>query len=129
MIDTHCHIDMFPNPHQIANYSERNNIITIGVTNLPSHFELGLPHIRQYKKIRLALGLHPLYAEKHQSEYDVFKRNIDNTSYIGEVGLDFSREGISTKELQIESLGLFSNNLSAKKNLSQFILEGQKKRY
>jgi len=103
MIDTHCHIDLFPNPHQIAEYSERNDILTIGVTNLPSHFELGFPHIQQYKKVRLALGLHPLYAEKHSLEYKTFKRNVDKTIYIGEVGLDYSREGIHTKELQIQS--------------------------
>lgn len=102
-IDTHCHIDMFPNPEQIIKNCEDKKIITIGMTSLPSHFQIGINHIKSYKYIRLALGLHPLLAEKHNGELSIFKSNIDRTSYIGEVGLDFSKEGISTKNIQIES--------------------------
>jgi TatD DNase family protein len=103
IIDTHCHIDLYENPMEIANESERLGIITIGMTNLPSHFEMGKPHLRGFKKVRLALGMHPLYAEKHLTELPVFFRNVDNTSYIGEIGLDFSMKGISTREIQIET--------------------------
>jgi TatD DNase family protein len=49
------------------------------------------------------LGLHPLRAKEHAKEYLKFKQYVDETSYIGEVGLDFSREGFSTKEIQIKS--------------------------
>jgi TatD DNase family protein len=73
------------------------------MTNLPSHFQMGVNHIRRYKYIRLALGLHPLRATEHAKEYSKFKQYLDMTSYIGEVGLDFSREGFSTKEIQIKS--------------------------
>lgn len=103
MIDTHCHYDMFDNPLQIITESEKLKMIVIGMTNLPSHFEMGYPHIKSFKYIRLALGLHPLMAEKHSSELIKFKKNIDNTSYIGEIGLDFSKEGIDTKNIQLES--------------------------
>jgi TatD DNase family protein len=73
------------------------------MTNLPSHFAMGINHTRQYQHIRLALGLHPLLAKEHSKEYSKFKQYIDKTSYIGEVGLDFSRESFSTKEIQIKS--------------------------
>lgn len=105
MIDAHCHIDQYPNPIAIVNECEAAGIITIGVTNLPSHFELGYPHLSSCKKVRLALGLHPLHAEQHRNEFPTFVKNLDKTSYIGEVGLDFSREGIATKSIQIESFG------------------------
>lgn len=105
MIDTHCHIDLYPNPVAIANECERLGVITIGVTNLPSHFELGYPHLKKYSKVRLALGMHPMEAKYHRSEFPIFIKNISNTSYIGEVGLDFSREGISSKEIQVETFG------------------------
>ena len=59
--------------------------------------------MRRYKHIRLALGLHPLRAKEHAKEYSKFRQYIDETSYIGEVGLDFSREGFSTKDVQIKS--------------------------
>ncbi len=103
MIDTHCHIDMYPNPMDIVNESERLGIITIGMTNLPSHFIMGYPHLRSSKKTRLALGMHPLMAEKHYEELPLFYECIDKTSYIGEVGLDFSRNGFNTKEIQIDT--------------------------
>lgn len=73
------------------------------MTNLPSHFKVGIQHVKRYKYIRLALGLHPLRANEHISEYSLFKQLLDMTSYIGEVGLDFSRDGVSTKEIQLKS--------------------------
>ncbi|HBF95495.1 MAG TPA: TatD family deoxyribonuclease [Porphyromonadaceae bacterium] len=103
MIDVHCHFDMAKNPEKYISDNEKKQIITIGMTNLPSHFQMGVNHIRRYKYIRLALGLHPLRATEHAKEYSKFKQYLDMTSYIGEVGLDFSREGFSTKEIQIKS--------------------------
>lgn len=103
MIDVHCHFDMVQNPEKYTAYNEQQKIITIGMTNLPSHFFMGFPHIRQYRYIRLALGLHPLLAKEHSKEYSKFKEYVGKTSYIGEIGLDFSREGISTKDIQINS--------------------------
>lgn len=103
MIDVHCHFDMAKNPEKYISDNERKQIITIGMTNLPSHFQMGVSHVRRYKYIRLALGLHPLRAKEHAKEYSKFRQYVDETSYIGEVGLDFSREGFSTKEIQIRS--------------------------
>jgi len=103
MIDTHCHVDMYSNPMEIVSESEKSGIITIGMTNLPSHFKMGHPHLKGYKKTRLALGMHPLMAENHPAEFPLFYECLNKTSYIGEVGLDFSREGIETKDQQINS--------------------------
>lgn len=103
MIDVHCHFDMAQNPEKYILDNEKRQIITIGMTNLPSHFQMGVNHVRRYKYIRLALGLHPLRAKEHAKEYLKFRQYVDETSYIGEVGLDFSREGFSTKEIQIKS--------------------------
>jgi TatD DNase family protein len=103
MIDTHCHIDMYKNPHSVAEESEKLGIITIGMTLLPSHFELGYKHILRYKKVRLALGMHPLKSELHNDEFDNFLYFLNHTSYVGEIGLDYSNEGIRTKDLQINS--------------------------
>lgn len=103
MIDTHCHIDMYPRPLDIVKESERLGITTIGMTNLPSHFKMGYPHLKGFKKTRLALGMHPLMATNHQGEFPLFYECLNMTSYIGEVGLDFSKEGIQTKDQQIQS--------------------------
>ncbi len=101
IIDAHCHFDMMPNPEAFIREKESSSNIVIGMTNLPSHFQMGYPHVKQFKYIRLALGLHPLLAAQNKKELPLFKQLIGETSYIGEIGLDFSRNGYATKEDQI----------------------------
>jgi TatD DNase family protein len=104
LIDVHCHIDIYPDPVRMALESEKNQIATVAVTNLPSHFEMGYNHLVRFKKVYLALGMHPLLASRHQQELPLYKKLLHKTKFIGEIGLDFSREGIATKEAQIRSL-------------------------
>ncbi len=104
IIDTHCHFDMMPNPEAYINEREKAGEIVIGMTNLPSYFAMGASHVRKYNHIRLALGLHPLLAAENKNEVNAFKRYLEKTSYIGEIGLDFSKEGYSTKDSQIDVL-------------------------
>lgn len=101
MLDTHCHIDLYPKPYDVLRECEKQDMTVLAMTNLPSHFEMGLPHVKLFKKIRLALGMHPLHVKKHNSEFPLFLKNLDKTSYIGEIGLDFSKEGYKTKADQL----------------------------
>ena len=89
MIDTHCHFDMMPNPEAYIRQKEKDGNVVIGMTNLPSHFQMGQPHVRHYKHIRIALGFHPLLAAEKQNELSLFKKLVEQTSYIGEIGLTF----------------------------------------
>ena len=104
IIDTHCHFDMMPQPEAYIKQKEQAGDIVIGMTNLPSHFQMGFSHIKGYKHIRLALGVHPLRIAEGRRELTLFKRLIDQTSYIGEIGLDFSRDGIPSKDVQVAVL-------------------------
>ena len=103
IIDTHCHIDMLNSPELYLAEKEKDGDFTIGMTNLPSHFIKGLPHFKKLKKSRLALGFHPQLVREHQSEIDDWKKLMSMTSYIGEVGLDFSCNYINLKDKQLES--------------------------
>jgi len=118
MIDTHCHIDLYPRPTEVANRANQAKILTVLVTNTPSAFEKSYPHVKQFNHIRIALGLHPLVALEHNSERAKFERLIDKTSYIGEVGLDFSPAGFETKNIQIESFRFVLNVI---KNKPKFV--------
>ena len=117
IIDTHCHFDMMPNPEGYISAKEKAGDIVIGMTNLPSHFMMGQSHLIGYKHIRLALGLHPLLAAENRKELTLFKRLVDQTSYIGEIGLDFSREGIATKNEQISVLREVLATIKGKKKI------------
>lgn len=102
-LDAHCHIDMYKSPLKVAREIEESGVATIAVTNLPSHYEMARSRLVAFKRIRLALGLHPLMAGQHSGERQLFSRLAQDTAYLGEVGLDFSSEGLPTKCLQIES--------------------------
>jgi TatD DNase family protein len=117
IIDTHCHIDLYPNPKKVLQYSVQANITVLAMTNLPSHFEMGYAHFQSLKKIRLALGMHPLMADSHKKMFDLFLKNIDKTSYIGEIGLDFSKEGISTKDIQLDTFSKILKVVSGQKKI------------
>jgi TatD DNase family protein len=73
----------------------------IGMTNRPCYFKQGMSHVNHCGKIRLALGLHPLQLEHADEDLKDFEKFVDKTSYIGEIGLDFSPEGRSTFDKQI----------------------------
>ena len=117
MIDTHCHFDMMPKPEAYTRQRVLVGYIVIGMTNLPSHFQMGQPHLKGYKHIRLALGMHPLLATERKIEVPLFKRLVDQTSYIGEIGLDFSKEGYATKDDQIEVLHELLSAIRGKKKI------------
>src|SRR5579862_1287908 len=114
MLDAHCHIDLYPEPSAVADRAEHAGVFTIAVTNLPSAFKRSQPHVALRRRMRLALGLHPLLAEQHNNERNAFLSLIDATSFIGEIGLDFSREGKPTAELQIESFEFVLRALAGK---------------
>ena len=117
MIDVHCHFDMMPNPEAYVRQKEEMGDVVIGMTNLPSHFQMGQPYIMHCKHIRLGLGFHPLLAAENKNELPLFKRMVDETSYIGEIGLDFSREGYASKEEQITVLKEILTTLRGKRKI------------
>lgn len=117
LIDAHCHIDMLENPEAYLQKQERDGNITIGMTNLPSHFEMGYPYFRNLKHSRLALGYHPLMVAVNPNELRCFKKYLPYTSYIGEIGLDFSREGIGCKEMQMEMLRKILESISGERKI------------
>lgn len=117
IIDTHCHFDMMPNPEAYITGKEKAGDIVIGMTNLPSHFRMGQVHMRGYKHIRLALGFHPLLVADSNSELVGFRQLVDQTSYIGEIGLDFSKEGKASKNEQISVMREILTELRGKKKI------------
>ncbi len=113
MLDAHCHLDRYKDPQAIARKASQLGVFIIAVTNLPSHFAAGLPHVKSMPRVRLALGLHPLAANDHERERELFSELLQKTSFVGEVGLDFSREGRGTEGAQLESFSLVARSLAS----------------
>ena len=118
MHDTHCHVDQDHKPAALVAELESRKLTTIAVTNLPSHYVAALPHVRHCRYVRLALGLHPLAPSKHRDELPAFERLVRAADFVGEVGLDFSREVRQTRAIQVSS---FERGLASLRSRSRFI--------
>lgn len=117
IIDTHCHFDMMPNPESYIQNAEYKGNIIIGMTNLPSHFQMGYFQVRKFRHIRLALGFHPQLAVGSSNELVSFGKQVNKTSYIGEIGLDFSRDFVDSKEKQIFAFRYVLNHIKDKNKI------------
>lgn len=104
MLDTHCHIDLYPNPLSVALEAERASINVVAVTYLPSHYALAKQHLSGFTHVRPALGLHPLAWKDHSKEVTKFIEMARDALLIGEIGLDFSTGGRSGRAVQEQSL-------------------------
>lgn len=89
-VDTHCHIDLYPTPADIVKECERAGIYTIAVTNAPSVFAHTYALTSSTRFVRAAVGLHPQLVRSHGQELAKMWELLDQTRYVGEVGLDYS---------------------------------------
>lgn len=118
LIDTHCHIDQFLSPEDVIRECENSALRVVAVTNLPSHFAVAADRLRGHKFVSAALGMHPLFAAKGIRELASFKRMAPYSNFIGEIGLDYSRQGMASKSIQER---VFEEVLSAIHDRPRFI--------
>jgi TatD DNase family protein len=112
LIDTHCHIDRFSDPMDLAAKCEAAEVTTIAVTNLPSHYQLAVPHLKAMRYVKPALGFHPLAVADNIRELPLFLSLVAETHYVGEIGLDYSKEGLPSKEQQQRAFRAIAEVLS-----------------
>jgi TatD DNase family protein len=99
LYDTHFHLDLFESREKIIKEIDANKIYTIAVTNLPILFTK-LKASLSSKFIRPALGFHPELLAQYKDHIPQMWPLLNETRYIGEVGLDF-KTGLAYKQLQI----------------------------
>jgi TatD DNase family protein len=98
--DTHFHLDLFPRPELLVEKIEASKIYTIAVTNSPIVFFHTKQLAKDCKYVRPSLGLHPELAFERHKEITQFIDLIDQTRYIGEVGLDNQNKSTQDYEMQ-----------------------------
>jgi len=107
-IDAHCHVDLLKDIQQTWINEDRLPIKTISVTNAPFIFEPCRSLFINSKNIRVALGMHPVLTDRYGSQLNLFEQLINETKYIGEIGLDgsirFKKSWNYQKEVFIEIL-------------------------
>lgn len=112
MIDTHCHLSKndYDNLEEIISHMKDNIMIASGADVVYNKEVVELSH--KYKNIYGTIGLHPDEADNYkEADLKYIEDNIKDKKIvgIGEIGLDYSREGINIpkqKELFIKQLDL-----------------------
>lgn len=100
MIDFHCHLDLYSDPSAVVAEVVRRRTYVLSVTTVPSAFEGTAKLAPVGGRIRTALGLHPALAAKRIGELELFERLLPQTRYVGEIGLDASRDHKGSFEAQ-----------------------------
>lgn len=102
-VDSHCHLGQYQDPLAVVRRAEAAEVVTVAVTELPSEFQRLSLQLGTRRLVRLALGLHPLRAAlASPMELALFARLLDRVEYVGEVGLDRSRDGRSSFPGQVK---------------------------
>lgn len=92
MMDMHCHIDLYPNPKEIIDECISKKMYVLSVTTTPKAWRGTYELTKGIPRFNTALGLHPQLAHLREHELDLFDSYISETKYIGEIGLDYSKE-------------------------------------
>lgn len=100
LIDFHCHLDLYPDPHGVAAEATARGVYILSVTTTPTAFAGTLALAPAGGRIRTALGLHPEIAAGREHELRLFEELLPQTRYVGEVGLDGSRPHRDTLDRQ-----------------------------
>lgn len=101
-MDLHCHLDLYPNPLELAHIVNERCEFTLLVTTSPKAWIATSQRMQLFTNIQTALGLHPEIAHLKHDELPLFIENIKKTRFIGEIGLDGSTKYKETFRIQTE---------------------------
>lgn len=100
MIDLHTHLDLYPNALNILARVNHANRFTLAVTTSPRAWLATSQVFKDYRNIKVALGLHPEIAIEKFNELDMLLGSVQKTFFIGEVGIDGSPKYLKTLHKQ-----------------------------
>jgi len=89
LIDTHCHIDAYPEPALTLSAGEAAGVYTVAVTTSLVSYVRTRILCRHYPATRVALGLHPRRAGNGYDQWPEWQQALETEPLVGEVGLDF----------------------------------------
>ncbi len=101
-MDAHMHFDLYDDRNEILRCVEQKKSYTIAVTNLPQLFEKYKHQYVENKYFQLALGFHPELVHQYSNQQMLFKELINETRFIGEIGLDFAKKSKEDVKSQTE---------------------------
>ena len=113
LVDTHCHVDLYPDPAGLVRDIDRRRVHTIAVTNTPTVYPRLCEIVGASRFVRVALGLHPELAVARHRELAQFSELLTTTRYVGEVGLDYQTTVGAERLTQRRVLGTIIDQCNA----------------
>jgi TatD DNase family protein len=101
IIDMHCHIDLYKDPQKLIADCIEKNIYVLSVTTTPKAWKITNEMAKDAKRIKTALGFHPQIIAQRYKEIELFDELLPNIKYVGEIGLDGSREYADSFNIQM----------------------------
>lgn len=93
-VDAHVHVDRYPRPPEILAAAAAAQVVCVAVTESPKDYELLVLRAGKRRNLRIALGAHPMRsAQLNNQALERFTALLPAVDYVGEVGLDGSRDG------------------------------------
>ncbi|MCG2739231.1 MAG: TatD family hydrolase [Syntrophaceae bacterium] len=89
-VDTHCHLDLYPDPAHIVQEINRIGLHVIAMTNAPFVFQATKSLAGDSGLIHPSIGLHPELVKTHGTQLSVLLERLQDVRFVGEVGLDYS---------------------------------------
>ncbi len=122
LIDTHFHLDYYKNHEYWYNQINKLQQYTLCVTNSPAVYLSCRKLYPETKYVKFALGYNPQQSLKVDFSKSTFLHELSTTQYVGEVGLDYSKNFVASKKSSKMLLSLSVIKLLSKKNFLVFIL-------
>ena len=102
MMDFHCHLDLYEDPQTVIQQVKTAGTYVLSVTTTPKAFPGTQKMAANAPRVRTALGLHPQLAGERYSELGLFDLMLPETPYVGEIGLDGSKEYRDSFSVQVK---------------------------
>lgn len=112
LIDTHFHLDFYRDHKLCYEYINNSKQYTLCVTNSPEIFYSCKKMYPETKYLKFALGYNPKTVVNNAFNKRLFNFLLDQTRYIGEIGLDFSGELKNHRNTQIECFDYICSAIS-----------------
>ena len=91
MIDFHCHVDLYKDPHGVLREAVERKCYVLAVTTTPLAWKGTCDLVGSARRVKVAAGLHPALAATRHREINQLCALLSETQYVGEIGLDGSR--------------------------------------
>lgn len=102
MIDAHVHLDFMANGEQVAAEAAAAGVRLLAATVTPAGFVEARSRFGGYQNVSVGLGLHPWWVNQ-ASDAEALLQLLDETDFVSEVGLDFGKRHLPTREAQSQA--------------------------